>query len=340
MTQLSYMLRSEDLPRVNDLLKHLAPELSEQDALSVLAKCSNWTEEYMFGSWPYGMTISARPRDEYAWRNSYARDARLVSGLTVSEFDASLPLVDLLIAGLFLIDQAGNRVSDLSQECLAVTARRLNQQVSPMRRLVSSSIGREGVASICGREKLLVMSPRNQLDLLGLDPNTSIPDDRPWLVMQGRLDHVACRALWLAAKTGDDLASAAGLRIIEAPSADNVVESLEGKTPVFFCRDDYQELTGEKTTFIDTIFLSSLIQPERNYRNVGPAVRGMKDVQYAISHEFLRGEPSSDKLFRAFLQLVTEAIRKESTWHPPGSLANAVRSPGRIPDLCGPELTN
>lgn len=340
MTHISYMLQPGDKARVKEILARLAPGMSEDDAFRILARCSNWSEEQVMGDWPEGATIASKSDAEEAWRKEDPEVAARVAGLSTIPWMSTPPLVDLVVAGLFQLDQKDSTASDLSLSALASIATRLRKQASPTRTLVSSSIGAEGVAELCGRDKVMIMSPRNQRDLLHAGGCPDEEREFPWLVMHGRLDQAACRALWRACVAGEDPADAAGIRVEEVSDPACIPDMLEGKTPVFYARQDFRDMTGESDIFVDTLFLAKLAPGRRGYYQTRLGVRGFGYLHDMLDIGRMKDPSSAYSMSRAFLRVVSEAVGAESKWHPPGSLARAVEAGGKLPDLCGPELTN
>lgn len=340
MSHISYMLHPGDKARVKMILSCLVPGANEDDAFRIMGRCSNWSEDEVLADWPDGATIAAKPAAEEEWRKEEPEIAARVAGLSTIPWMSTPPLVDLIVAGLFLLDQEDSTPSDLSFSALASIATRLRKQASPTRTLVSSSIGAEGVAELCGRDKVMVMSPRNQRDLLHACGRADEEQGLPWLIMEGRLDQSACRALWRACAAGEDPAEAAGIRVEEIFDPALIPTRLEGRTPVFYERQDFRDMTGENDIFVDTLFLSKLAPGRRGYYQTRLGVRGFGHLHEMLDIGRAKDPSSVSAMSRAFLRVVSEAVGAESKWHPPGSLARAVEAGDKLPDLCGPELTN
>lgn len=339
MTNISYMICAEDRPRVMKILALLTQGMEKQDALHVLAHCSNWTEEQIFGEWPDGMSLAAHRRGESEWRRANSKASRQVAGLICSASEDAPSLVDLLVAGLFLLDHSEERVPLMCLSHLSEVAERLKRQASPTRAIVSSSMGREGARALCGQEKTMVMTPRNQRDILavlGMEPAEKLP----WLVVLGHLNQATCRSLWRAREASEDLIGAADFQVSKIHDPGEVIAMLEGRTPVLYARDDYRDLTGTAHTFVDTVFLSKLVPTMRGYAHAPLGAKGLGSLAFMLGLAGRESAPSAEDMVQAFLRLVIEAVGVESRWHPPGSLARTIAAGDPLPDLCGPELTN
>lgn len=345
----AYLMRHSDRERVAYLLELAMPRVDAATRWELLSEGTSWSLEKLLDpqAWSEPMSITARARREARWVSAQSRLRDMIIlddegagytpwlGVSVGAF---------VIAGLsagddgFSSPDAGTTEERLSAmrslERSAILARleRLFEEGTPTRRYIASSIDRDAVGRFVGGGKSVVLSPANMAALGAMEA------DRTWWVFHGEFDSVFNRRLRqsVSEATGFELARSLEDEgcLHRCAGLGEVDDLVEDRNQVFFSPKDFHAYFGEKVSFIDTLFLTRLLEvPKTEDDKAG----GMEEAWQSLVK---RGVAMPSRCsWQRLWTLLLAALHEEARHAPPGDMSRKIASGERYL-LCGPEMTS